>query len=65
MRTVVSELCVGKYVVLSLDGPVPSTEHKKYRIDNLEYDIVPLYDMPNSIGIAGSGSFVGKKVHFV
>jgi hypothetical protein len=51
--------------MLSLDGPVPMKEHKKYRIDGVEYDIVPVYDISNSIAIIASGTFVGKTVEFI
>lgn len=65
MRGIVSEIRVGKYTLLSLDGPVPMKEHRKYRIDGIEYDIVPVYDLANSIAIAAEGSFVGKNVEFI
>ena len=65
MRSIVSELRVSKYTLLSLDGPVPMNEHRKYRIDGVEYDIVPVYDLPNSIAITAEGSFVGKTVEFI
>lgn len=65
MRNVISEFHVNGYVMLSLDGPVPMKEHKKYRIDGVEYDIVPVYDISNSIAIIASGTFVGKTVEFI
>lgn len=65
MRKIVSVLRVGKYTLLSLDGSIPTKEHKKYRIDGLEYSIVPVYDLPNSIAITAEGSFVGKTVEFI
>ena len=65
MRKIVSAIRVGKYTLLSLDGPVPSEEHSKYYIDGKEYDIVPVYDLPNNIAVAAEGLFVGKTVQFV
>lgn len=65
MRKVVSQLHLSKYTLLSLDGPIPAKEHRKYRIDGIEYNIVPVYDMPNSIAIATEGHFVGKTVEFI
>lgn len=65
MRTVISELQVDKYIVLTLDGPVPIKAHRKYRIAGKDYDIVPMYDMPNGIAIAAEGSFVGEVVEFI
>lgn len=65
MRKVVSQMRVSKYTLLSLDGSIPMKEHRKYRIDGVEYDIVPVYDLPDSIAIIAEGSFVGKNVEFI
>lgn len=65
MRTIIAQLHVEKYTLLALDGPLPNREHNKYRIDGKEYDIVPVYDLPNNIAIAAEGSFVGKTVEFI
>lgn len=65
MRKIVSAIRVGKYTLLLLDGPVPSEEYSKYSIDGIEYDIVPVYDLPNNIAVAAEGLFVGKTVQFV
>lgn len=37
----------------------------KYRIDGIEYDIVPVYDFPGYIAIEAKGNFKGKKVEFI
>ena len=65
MRTIVSEFRANKYIILTLDGPIPMKEHRKYRIAGIDYDIVPLYDMPNSIAITAEGSFIGQTVEFI
>ena len=65
MRKIVSAIRVGKYTLLLLDGPVPSKEYSKYCIDGIEYDIVPVYDLPNNIAVAAEGLFVGKTVQFI
>ena len=65
MRTVISEISLGKYKALILDGPVPIHSYTKYRIDGIYYDIVPVYDAKNCIAVESSGSFLGKKVEFI
>ena len=65
MRKIISAIRVGKYTLLSLDGPVPPEEHSKYCIDGIEHDIVPVYDLPNNIAVTAEGSFVGKTVQFI
>lgn len=65
MRKVISEITLGKYKALILDGPVPTYRYSKYCIDGTYYDIVPVYDAKNCIAIVSSDSFVGKIVDFV
>lgn len=65
MRKIISEITLGKYKALILDGPVPTHRYSKYCIDGIYYDIVPVYDAKNCIAIASSDSFLGKIVNFV
>ena len=65
LRKVVSELCVGHYTALQLDGELPSTSYTKYLIDGKYYDAVPVYDLPRHIAIEATGSFIDKTVEFV
>jgi hypothetical protein len=64
MLSVVSELAIGQYKVLSLDGPLPNRAYNRYVISGKDFACVPLYDIPNSIAIESAESFVGKKVEF-
>jgi len=48
--------------VLCLNQPVPVGLKKKIVIDDKEYETEIVYDLPNSIGIKGHGTFVGKKI---
>lgn len=66
MRNVVSQFRIAdKYTVMQLDGPVPMKSHRKYRIDGVEHQIIPLYDLPNCIAVRETGDYVGKTVEFV
>ena len=65
MRKVISEITLGKYKALILDGPVPIHQYSKYRIDGFYYDIVPVYDAKNCIAIESADSFLGKTVEFI
>ena len=65
MAKIISELRVGKYLALGLDNTLPWKSYRKYRIDGKEYEIVPLYDMPNSIAVDSSESLLGKVVEFI
>ena len=65
MAKIIRELRVGKYLALGLDNPLPWKSYLKYRIDGKEYEIVPLYDMPNSIAVESSESLLGKVVEFI
>jgi hypothetical protein len=64
MRKVISEFSLGKYKILALDGELPTKGHSKYAIDGKLFSVVPLYDIPNSIAIESTGSFIGKIVEF-
>ena len=65
MRKIISQWAVGKYMVLEIDQGLPMKPYQKYRIDGKEYDIVPVYDLPDSIAIEAKGDFAGKTVEFI
>lgn len=65
MCTIVSECELGKYSLLQLDQNPPKNHYTKYRIDGVEYDIVPVYDLPGHIAIEAKGKFQGKTVDFI
>lgn len=65
MRKVIYEFSAGEYTILKLDGPIPSKLHTAYIIDGKEYEIVPVYDMPNCIAVKANGNFIGKEVRFI
>jgi len=65
MYTVVAELDVGKYMVLALDRAIEDVDYTKYKIDGEEYDIVPVYDLPNNIAVKSRKSFIGSKVECI
>ena len=64
MRKVISEMNIGNYKVLALDGELPLKRYRKYVIDGTAYDIVPVYDLPNCIAIESDDHFAGKTVEF-
>lgn len=61
---VISEIAVGNYKVLKLDGSKPNRKYTKYIIDGQQYDIVPMYDAENCIAVKSSESLNGKTVSF-
>lgn len=65
MNKVTSEFSVGKYKVLVLDKKKPDSTYNKYSIEGIEYDIVPIFDSPNSIAIESNDSFIGKVVKYI
>lgn len=65
MQRILSQWSVGKYTVLEVEHELPMKPYKKYRINGKEYEIVPVYDLPNSIAIEAKGDFTGKTVEFV
>ena len=58
-------LSVGNIAVLLLDGSLPKTCYKKYKINNREYNIVPVWDMKNTIAVEKKENLVGKIVEFI
>lgn len=64
MRKVTSEMSIGDYKVLTLDGALPLKRYTKYVIEGKEYDIIPVYDLPNCIAIESEDHFEGKTVEF-
>ena len=65
MCKVIGEWIIGKYTVLELDQDPPMRHYRKYRIDGVDYDPVPVYDLPGHIAVETQGSFKEKIVEFV
>lgn len=65
MFKVQDEFRVGKYLSLLLNAPPPATPYRKYRIGGKEYDIVPTYDVENTIAVESYESLLGKVVEFI
>lgn len=62
MYKIVDSFSIRNVIVLVLDKP-PSFEWKGgIRIKNIDYEMVMVYDIPNAIGIKGTGNFTGKNV---
>jgi len=69
-RRVIEQEKIFDKVWLILDGPTPTLEdapYWKYRIDNVEYDPVPISHSygTNMIAIVAEGNFIGKEVEFI
>ncbi len=65
MYRIISKLRVGKYLVLGIDRPIEEKEYNRYIINGLEYDIVPVYDLPKSIAIETSQDIEAEEVNVV
>lgn len=65
MCMVINEWMIGKYSVLELDQDPPMRDYCKYRIDGVDYDIVPVYDLPRHIAVETKRNFKGKTVEFI
>lgn len=65
MYKIICEWIVGKYTVLELNQNLPKEQYRKYRIDGVDYDPVPVYDLPRNIAVEARGSFKGKEVEFI
>lgn len=64
MSRVIDEFRINQYTVLKLDV-MPTKIYKKYRIEGVDLEPVPLYDMPQCIAVLSEQSFIGKVVEFV
>ena len=65
MCKVISEFKVKDYVVLKLSEDKPLKKYTKYKIENEEYEIVPVYDADRCIAIKSDKKFTGKIVEFI
>ncbi|MBO5198052.1 MAG: hypothetical protein J6B85_05970 [Lachnospiraceae bacterium] len=65
MCVILSEWIIGKYAILELDQDPPMRHYRRYRIEGVEYDPVPVYDLPRQIAVEAQGSFKGKSVEFI
>lgn len=68
MDKIVKQSTLGKYTVLYLE-PNPERlllKYKKYRIDGIEFEPVPVMDSPNTVAIAGNkNDLTGKYVEYI
>ena len=66
LREIVAELQVGDYRLFLLDSELPKKQYNKLVIDDVEYMLVIVYDLPKSVAIKtnSSKSFVGEIVEF-
>lgn len=65
MYTVIYQFRINNYTVLKLDKDLPLKDYNKYLIDDIEHEIIPVYDMDSCIAIEYKGNFIGKKVSFI
>ncbi len=65
MIKVIHQNNIGNIAVLLLDGSLPKTCYKMYKINNREYNIVPVWDMKNTIAVETKENLVGKIVEFI
>ena len=64
MSKIIDEICINEYLVLKLDS-MPKAPHKKYRIDGVDFEPIPVYDAINCIAIISYGHFIGNTVEFI
>lgn len=64
MSKVIDEFHINQYAVLKLDRMTEKL-FRKYRIDDIEFEPVPIYDMPQCIAIQSDKSFIGATVEFI
>ncbi len=65
MYTIEKQLNVGKYTVISINQELPTNWGKLVEINGKKYETEIAYDLPNSLGIVGTGEFVGKEIKFI
>ena len=64
MIKVNNQISVGGKTIVTLDSPLPAVRFKKVSVGGKEYEAEIVYGMENSLGVDGSGSFIGKEVKF-
>ena len=62
MYKIIDSFSIRDLTVLVLDNPPPFEWKGGIRIENIDYEMVMVYDIPNAIGIRGTGNFTGKTV---
>lgn len=65
LYTVIYQFRINNYTVLKLDKDLPLKDYNKYLIDDIEHEIIPVYDMDSCIAIEYKRNFIGKKVSFI
>lgn len=63
MTRIVECFIVGNYTVLILSNIIKATD--KVVIDDTEYKVEIVYDIPNAISIAGKHDFADKEIRFI
>lgn len=67
MCNIIGQWKIDGYTVLELDNNPPMKPYRKYKIDGIIYEPVPVYDLPKSIAIkkVGDFNFEGMIVEFI
>lgn len=64
MNTVAGEFKIGGYLVMKINGGLPTSPYNVCIVDGKHFKLVPAYDAPNCIAIKANDSFIGKEVSF-
>ena len=64
MSKVIDCFKVENYMVLKVDE-MPKRGYDKFRIEGIEFDPVPIYDMPQCIAIESNKQFLNKVIEFI
>lgn len=71
-RTVVSQVNMREtfkldkdIMLLKINDDFPDIVIKKYEIEGIEYERIPVSDLERTIAINANGDFVGKTVYFL
>ncbi len=63
MSKIIYEFQVNNYHVMKVER-MPTTPFSKVTINDITYNLVPVYDMPYCIAIEANGKFLGMNVVF-
>lgn len=62
---VIDQLQVDNYKLLELDRGIEDVDYDGFLIDGEYFESVPVYDMPDNIGVRSSKNFLNKDVECV
>ena len=64
MSKIIENFIIDKYSVLKVDN-IPNKKFNKVKINDVVFDLVPIFDAQNCIAIKSKNTFINENIEFI